>query len=93
MEERFFLPRAGSAHSLYSSGVQYGASPAAKAKCTHIKDDFLVFEVRTLIYLCSITDVSLAQHSVRVVSYQACAPFDSCSCPPGSVFHSQCDRL
>lgn len=27
MEEADFLPKAGSAHSLYCSGVQYGASP------------------------------------------------------------------
>lgn len=96
MEEDFFLPRAGSAHSLYSSGVQYGASPAAKTKHTHIKKcfpAFLVFEVCRIIYLWSVIDVTLTQHLARVLSYQACAPCDSCSCPPGSVFHSQCDRL
>lgn len=41
MDGDFVLPRAGSAHSLYSSGVQYGASPAAKATRTHINDFFL----------------------------------------------------
>lgn len=52
-----------------------------------------IFEVPTVICHRSIIDVTPIQHTESSVSYQACAPCGSCSCPPGSVFHSRCGRL
>lgn len=74
--ERHVSPRAGSAHSLYSSGVQYGASPAG-TKPANV----------------SLRLVQFTWYNSGVVSYRACAPCGSCSCPPGSAFRSRCGRL